>query len=787
MFVCPFLEMLSLLIMSAKPDPQTYTTDKDFTALFGHKVSFVVKDNNAHDVYGAFTDESEVVVSGVMGDIGFDDITFNAKRASGSIEVDDTDYDVDPMITVAAFTNVDNTAGYARYDDLVAVKAIPAYFEYSAIDWDDNDEIHLVIVYPVAFGKITSVGSDNVRLNEVTDVETGKVLPNGTKLDTEDDYTLYDGAVKDDYALITPDKTLKTLGDITLLEKNTGKVESYSGDDAVIDGATYGIDALKAGDQTSVKNSLNKTVAFRSINDYMVWVDASGTVDLGDYVLVTGVAQAKGASGYYEAEVLFTDSTTDTVKVKSVSTDNGTTAAEPTVTGAHPTLTAGTLYTYEVSSGKYELTTVTDFDDFDGNAFKYNGSNYTQDIVPGTWQASESTSDANAKVKVTDGSTSVKAKFASDAVVFVLDDGDYSVKTGADLAKVTDDSAKVHFAGAEKDSSTNAMTVTFAFVETDATSASDWQYGYITSKITYTKDSDGSYQKATIWNGKTSDELSTKDKLSFPDGVGKGSIVCYKLNDSGAISQFKDLGNMTTVGKDKIVPGAVTVINADDSLKIGTTVNSTSSAYDYTIDEDDTTVLWIDSDAIAGVESGSYSTAKNHYDANDAINGSVYNVYYVIGTEAVTGTAAKDAVLDLIVVDVNNDLYDATAGKSLGDLTPAKYYAVAPAAAANTASFRTQTLNHTDTNGNAYLITVSGPSDPVAINSEMTITVIQDRVDSANDNFGNNSVDVLLNNGEKVRITTHSGSNTANGTYTVKPSDAGMVLYALSFTEVQPQ
>ena len=775
---------------------QTYTTDKDFTALFGHKVSFVVKDNNAHDVYGAFTDESEVVVSGVMGDIGFDDITFNANRASGSIEVDDTDYDVDPMITVAAFTNVDNTAGYARYDDLVAVKAIPAYFEYSAIDWDDNDEIDLVIVYPVAFGKITSVGSDNVRLNEVTDVVTGKVLPNGTKLDTEDDYTLYDGAVKDDYALITPDKTLKTLGDITLLGKETGKVESYSGTDAVIDGNTYAFDSLSDGkdaagnpdgtpnDQAKVTSSLNKTVAFRSINDYLVWIDASGTVDLSDYVLVTGVAQAKSSSGYYEADVLFTSGDTEPVKVKSVDIGgtkyvNGTPAAgEQALT--YNKIQAGGLYTYEISSGKYELTLVTNLDHFDGRAFNYNIATQTQDVVTNSWQESESTSDANAKVKVTDGSTSVKAKFAADAVVFVLDDGDYTVKTGADLAKVTDGNAKVHFAGAEKDSTTNAMTVTFAFVETDATSSSDWQYGYITSKITHSKDADGTYEKATIWNGETSDELSTKDKLSFPSGTGKGSIVKYKLNESGAISDFETI---------TLVPGAVTVINADDSLKIGTTdANNDSSAADYTIDDDDTTVLWIDSDAIAGVATGSYSTAKNHYNASDAIDGLTYNVYYVVDTPATPAsgsTAAKDAVLGLLVVDVNDDLYSPTTEKSLGDTSVVNpiWYKVVPASASNTVSFETKTFDYIGGDGGSYKITISGQT--VKAGNPMTLTISQ--VNAASNTAQAFYHDVFtfgLSANGPVEINSGTG-RTATATISTSANDAGTIIHPLSVSVVQ--
>ena len=575
---------------------KTYTAEADYTALLGHNVTVVVKANSAKDVYGAFAKDSAVVVSGLIGDIDFAGFN-NTKK---SIEVDNVDYDVDSTDVLAAY-GYSTTSNYYTYTTKQATSNTKDYYEFAAIDNDDDDKIDVIIYYPVTFAKVTYVGSDYVKLEKATVIGDA-----GTSYD--EDYTVYDKAAKDDYAVASYDTSLKSDGIITLVEEQTGKVASYGGDNAVIDGTSYNYKSL---DDTSVlTNALNKNVDFWAINGYIVRVDATGSVDLGDYALVTGVTGSTGISGYYEATFLFTDGTTATAPVKSVGDASGKTTAP----------VAGTLYTYEVSSGKYELTEVTELsaNDFDGVA-----------SASATWTPADSSSDANAKIAVKDkNNATINARFASDAIVFVDDDGDYSVKTGADLAKVTDPDTTVVVAGAEKNS-TNAMTITFAYVSTTGVASSDTMYGFVTSDISYSKDSDGSYQTATIWTGSENVTLTTADKITFPDGTEKGSVVAYKLDADGAISEF--------VTMDSAAKGALTTIDGDEVIIDGTT---------YKVDADDTVVIYVDKSANKGVADGSIAVANEK-----ETDGQYYNNVYYFTDDTATGTKT----LDLLVVDIDND------------------------------------------------------------------------------------------------------------------------------------
>ena len=617
----------------------TYTTKDDFTDLLGHNVTFVVEDNSAKDVYGAFAKDSNVIVSGLIGDITFDD--FNTTKKS--IEVDDVDYDVDDTNVLAVYANGTYTAGKAVADT-------KDFYAFTAIDNDDDDDIDLIIYYPVDFGKVTYVGSDYTRVAKVTDFTSDPQTTTSTSYDTKDkdDYSLYSGAAKDDYALISPDTTLKTAGIITKVDKQTGKVTATSKDSAVIGGTSYDITY-----QTALKGSRNETVDFRVVNGYVVWSDSSASVDVSDYVLVTGITGSTASSGYYKADLLFTDGTSTTADIKSVSV--GSTTYSKNDSNIPTTAKAGTLWSYEVSSGRYELTalpaTGTDKEGFDL------WLNDTTASTGDNWVAAKKASDADAKVDF--GSDS--AKFAKDAVIFVQDDDDYSVKTGADLAKVTGN-ATVFYAGAEENDN-GYNYVTFAFISTSSISSTDTIYGFVTSDITISKDSDGTYYSFNAWNGTENVSLTTVDvKSSDFDGTDLGSdanieagtaalakqaIIGYKLDADGKVTDLTVYGvnNNVTSG----LVGALTAFDGDDL-----TVNGTA----YTTDKDDTTILYIDRDGKKGEASGSYNKA-DEVDADSALPAH----YVTIGSKNYYANvlilkAAGSSDLDLIVVDVNNDWYN---------------------------------------------------------------------------------------------------------------------------------
>ena len=649
----------------ALTNPRNYTTKQDFTELLGHNVTIVVENNSAKDVYGAYAKDSVVLVSGLMGDIGYDDYAKDK-----TIEVNDVDYDVDAQVTAVEYSAVNHRYVESRIADLNAVKAKAPFYKFSAIDWDDDNDIDLLIVYPVAFGKVTYVGSDYTRVAVVNDTKANYNLSTpattSTSYDTKkaEDYTLYSGAAKDDYAMISADTSLKTRGTITKVEKQTGKVTSTSKDTAVIGGTSYDITY-----QSALKNSRNETVDYRVVNGYVVWSDSSATVDVSDYVLVTGITGSTASSGYYKADLLFTDGTTATADIKSVNDGSTTFVKGNQNYNSVPTkAAAGTLWSYEVSSGRYELTALpatnitVGAEGFDlwlnDGATTTNGAN---------WSAAKKASDADAKVKFGSQTSDPSAKFAKDAVVFVKDDDDYSVKTGADLAKVTGD-ATVFYAGAEENDN-GYNYVTFAFISTTSISSTDTIYGFVTSDVTITKDSDGTYYGFTAWNGTEAVNLTTIDTTSSDfkgttanlgtlnqieaasdeAGLKKQAIIGYKLDADGKVTDLTVYGtgdaNTVTTG----LVGALTAFDGDDL-----TVNGDS----YTTDKDDTTILYIDRDGKKGETSGSYSKA-DEVDANAALP----SKYVTIGSKNYYANvlilkAAGSSDLDLIVVDVNNDWYN---------------------------------------------------------------------------------------------------------------------------------
>ena len=644
----------------ALTNPRNYTTKQDFTELLGHNVTIVVENNSAKDVYGAYAKDSVVLVSGLMGDIGYDDYAKDK-----TIEVNDVDYDVDAQVTAVEYSAVNHRYVESRIADLNAVKAKAPFYKFSAIDWDDDNDIDLIIVYPVAFGKVTYVGSDYTRVAVVnagvSNFNNDNPTTTSTSYDTKkaEDYTLYSGAAKDDYAVISADTSLKTRGTITKVDKQTGKVTSTSKDTAVIGGTSYDITY-----QTALKNSRNETVDYRVVNGYVVWSDSSATVDVSDYVLVTGITGSTASSGYYKADLLFTDGTTATADIKSVKDgDNTYTKADENIKNK---ATAGTLWKYEVSSGRYELTALPDSgNDKEGFDLWLKDASASANAH---WTHATKASDADAKVKFGSQSSDPSAKFAKDAVVFVKDDDDYSVKTGADLAKVTGN-ATVFYAGAEENDN-GYNYVTFAFISTTSISSTDTIYGFVTSDVTITKDSDGTYYGFTAWNGTETVNLTTIDTNSgdfksnstnlgevsaIEDGTAnlkKQAIIGYKLDADGKVTDLTVYGtgdaNTVTTG----LVGALTAFDGDDL-----TVNGVP----YTTDKDDTTILYIDRDGKKGETSGSYSKA-DEVDSSIENPTSIKGVYNGGNTKYYANVlilkAAGSSDLDLIVVDVNNDWYN---------------------------------------------------------------------------------------------------------------------------------
>ena len=567
-----------------------YVTEADYTDLLGHDVTVVVQ-KKTDKVFGMFANEGGVVASGVMGDIDDEDYATDK-----TLEIAGVDYDADGVkYAVYGYAN-----GYYTYTTGKALNDANKYDSFVAIDNDDDKDIDLIIYYPVVIAEVGYVGSDYV-----------KMVKDSTKYD--EDYTIYEGIAKEDDVTIVPDTSLKTKAIIAELETLNGTVESYDGEEVVIDGTTYSYKE-KAGTTTEkpveIEGNLDKTVDFRVVNGYIVYAEGAAAADVSDYAVVTKIAPAAGLNEP-QAKLLLSDGTTMVVDL----------AEDYTVTGqdGKAKIPVGSLVTYDEDDGEYTLEVVTTLTGYDNDKQVKTGISAT---AGNAWNAAEK-GKTNAAITI----GNVHAKIAADAVIFVQDGTDYSVKTGADLAKVTDD-ATVYYAGAEKNS-TNALTVTFAYVATEGAVSTDTQYGYVTSGIT-TKTIDGdSYYVVTVWNGAPVTLTIEKDS-KLVSTLAKGNVISYVVNSDGYAEDIADVDYEI---------GAISVIDGDTLYINGEKV---------TVDEEDTTMFFINSKDKKGDEAGKLSIAYDAEDPKDE-DGYVDNVWYVVDRDD------KDKTLILIIGDCINE------------------------------------------------------------------------------------------------------------------------------------
>ncbi|MBQ9933074.1 MAG: S-layer homology domain-containing protein, partial [Ruminiclostridium sp.] len=569
----------------------TYVTTADYTDLLGQNVCFVIKATD--DVLGAYAEDSSTVAAGVWGD------AYDADDAV--IEADGEEFDV-ANITPVAF-------GASKSGNVITLsltQGTPAdYEEFVAIDnTDDDDEVDMIIYYPVDFDEVTYVGSDYARIDT-------------TPYDFED-YDVYEGVAKEDMALISVDATLKTLGIITEMEKQTGTVESTSSDGTItIDGVAY-TDASGEG----LEN--DDEIDFYAINDYVVIAEpASTAADLSEFAVVTKYASNAGTMTGPQAKLLFTTGGDATV----VDLDK-----------EYSSEIEGKLVTFEIEDGEYVLTVVdadteVDFDEVGG----------TQIEVSVDFEEAD-----KGKSNATIGT----AKINSDAVVFVFDGVDeYSVITGAELAKINDGETTVIYYGADENSN-NYPFVSFAYVESDEVVTTDTAYGYVVSTVKTAGTGDDAVMTFTMWNGEEEVPVATEAGY-VKAGVGKGSIIAYTMNTAGEID------NIEIMTEDVAATGRVAAIasfDGEDSMVIDWGDGNQKS---FVIDEDDSTVLFIDKTNTRGETTGSIQAAvtadatnTNLTEGTDYTEGT--NLYYNVLVVGPWG--GGDLVL--LVVDTDNDWND---------------------------------------------------------------------------------------------------------------------------------
>jgi len=569
----------------------TFTTDVNYTGLYGQNVKVVYDTTADKNVYGIFADDCVVLFSGIVKNI-----TVN----TSTIEFDDVTYDLDNGTAAAtnavAFTYNTNFAA-APAVALNALTVADKSYNFDAIDLDDDGEVDTIVTYPYTVQKISYLGKDTVTVSGI----------GGAGLGSKDleDITYYDGIAKDDYVKViaaanTDDNTI-VLAEIDKMVD--GKVTRISGSSYYIDGTSYKLAA------SAPALALSDTVTDAAVvNGYIFDADNSGSTNVEDYAILVGAVASTGVVSD-QAKLLFSDGTK-----KVVDTDIDYSATP-----------VGTAVTYDINSDdEYELTAV-NFASTAGTGFDA----------------------ANAAGAITSSSSKVKYlngwNIADDAVVFVRDtkgtagttDDTFKTITGAQLKTTNSATLTLVGAYANEASSSGYNTVEIAYITTTATLSTGGElYGYAVADSASVKNSDNATVfEYEIWNG-TENVTLLSNSGSGKVAVVEGDVVKYTLDSDGAIDSL-------TVYATGATPAAEMVaITAYD----GTYIQLNGASTRYEIDADDTTIMYIDNDKVKGVAGGAIALANK-----DALNAFIPNA--VVLTD---GTDVDLIVVD-VANEINTD------------------------------------------------------------------------------------------------------------------------------------
>ena len=621
--------------------PVKVTSKTDYTALLNQNVKAVydATGKQPYDAYGIFAVDSEVVLTGLIGNLP------DIASADKSFKVDGVKYTLDAAassINVKLFNNK-NTTTNDKSLSAVAGENVTAYDaqKFSAIDTDGDGDIDYFMVVPYAVAQVKYVGSDSFRVAVVADpfktFSTSTSTSNPTVTFDFDDVTTYDKMAKNDYVvMVAATYTGNNTATFTKADLVKGKIVSRDGTDVSIDGTWYTVDKSYVDAKLVYTAGTTLTDAV-VVNGYIFYADASGSKAVTDYVVVVGGDN----TGYGSTvKLMFSDGTKKVVdldKFVGITLTDATKYSKADVEGK--------LFTYEANSdNEYKLTLAsvegTGFDKAIGSTTY--GGNYT-----GTVSA---VSNSSTKAGYID-----RASIANDAVIFVkyTEDGSvkYKVVSGEQLKKTAAADLSCVYMLAS-DGSGNVKNVEMAYVtaKSDVSSA-DSYYGYVTSVVSI----EDAYQ-ITVWTKDGAKTYDTKnDNSQF--AVSKRDVIEFKLNSDGEISEILGHTNVATTTKGTAFGSdyACTIGIVDfsnDTLRFkaftankitDTTEIAETQAHKYFEADDDMVTLFIENSDAKGVEKGTIDSA----DDAATENALVPNAFVVWD---------KDGSILLMVYDVDNDI-----------------------------------------------------------------------------------------------------------------------------------
>ena len=590
---------------SAKCESSFTKVAKDYSALKYNtvKVLYKAKDN----VYGVFATDDNTSNTGVLADLKNDE---NDKK----VKLNDTKYDLADNTTVY----ID---GYKINDDIKTWVAANekgnttnekgSKVELLATNGSSNYSILNVTIYSVE--KVTYVGKDYVTLDK-----TGKK--------SDDEYNYYSDIKKDNYVVVS--KAGNYADKKGLIEKATvveGKIDSTktNSKNAInkvqIGGEWYSTNVATTGDNAL---KLGSSVKLVLVNKYIYKIDKVTTV-ASDVALLVEAGSTSGVSSKHEARLIFADGTDKVVETKKYWEDDSNKGPIGEIKiSAKPI-----LVTYDVSKNVYTLTKIT----------KDDTAGYDKFV-----ELTDATIDGSATGTVynTSSDTSInKVYFESTGIVFVRqdagtanDDPSFKVVTGKTAANwdVKTKKANIQAVADETNKNVYAQVAVVDFGANKASGSSDKTYAVALGSSYLNKDGGTTYTMVKAWNG-------TEEKT-------------YKYEGTKSI-KAGDLFEYSADGEDTVDIDVVAT-RAANSAKVVSYENGTgdivtdpaTTLSKSKIDSKDTVVLYVDSEAGAGVGSGKIRQANKYNKSSDK---DVANVLVF--------SEKNEDQITVIVVDVNND------------------------------------------------------------------------------------------------------------------------------------
>ena len=630
----------------------------DYTALLGQKVKAVYKyDKNAKEntVYGIFSVDSNVVLTGLIGDL-----PKMTKSTDTSFKMNGETYKLQSNLTLATvpvyqFTTSAETALFdietkaatastsAEYRDSALWDVAGQYAangtvdgiavlkgdnvtkydaqKFTAVDKDGNGKIDFFMVVPFSVKKVTYVSS------------TQFALAGGSKTDL-DDVTAYKGMARDDYVIYTAkENTPNDTATLVKADLVSGKITSTDSPNAKIGDNWYTFDFSYGSNITTNCKPGNELKDAVVVNGYIFDVDKVNKTAITDFAVVIAT-EAGGVNGN-QAKLLFSDG-----KKEVVTTDK----SYKYVANPESGLKAGTLVTYSKNAdGEYILTTVT---------AGTNGYDLDQ-----AYSSVKKVSNNSDKIGYING-----ASVNDDAVIFVNYKGtSYKVITGAQLKKIATGDVAASFTQGlvvgSKDGNTYNVEMAYISLGAKDVNDADTYYGYITGVISTKNDDQQTVDVVKVWTNegeKTYEFANTS--VTYKHGtkalLKAGSVIEFKLNDKDKINEVAsiyDVDNVTTTdtnGSYSAATVAISALTPTFQFEVNKALQTQTNNKYFELDKD-TVYLYIENSDQIGVDAKdqSLNTASKNQDGSLMLNA------FVLYDNT-------DGSVKLVVYDVDGDILE---------------------------------------------------------------------------------------------------------------------------------